>query len=141
MQAFAWVGWIFITVQLATTVFILIRTGDWDGHIFERPEKPVSVEEGSSYKEQRAGSELDAVPWSHREGRSQRTESYSFSSFSAVVPHWLAWSDGRSSLRSSAATTTPASRRQSGQTRRKSSLATHATFTRANNQPPPPGSL
>jgi hypothetical protein len=140
MLAFAWIGWIFVTVQLGITVFILVRTGDWDGHIFEWLEKPVNVDEESGQKEQKAGSELDAVSWSHREGRSERTESYRLSSFSAVVPHWLAWSEGRSSPSSSIAPTTPPSRQQSRQTRRKSSLATHVTFndqSRANNQSPP----
>jgi len=111
---------------------VLLRTGDWGGHVFEQPKGPTTVEEGGGPMEPNASPEANAdvaTPPSYREGQSQTTESYRLSSFSDVVPYWLAWSNARISPRSSVAPTDrPNSNQQSPQTRRKSSLVTHATF-------------
>lgn len=91
MLAFAWFGWVFITINLVVSISILARSGQWDGHIYERAQKCVTVEEDSSYMEQKAGSEMNAVPWTYPQAETSRrsgTESLQLSSFSAFIP-WL----------------------------------------------------
>lgn len=100
MLAFAWIGWAFIVAHLTTSIVSLAQTGAWDGHIYERAQRPTMVDEESSYMEQKAGSEMDAVPWSyHGADTSRGANSFRLSSFSAFMP-WIV-SSGVTSERSS----------------------------------------
>ncbi|KAG8874381.1 hypothetical protein FRC20_006147 [Serendipita sp. 405] len=114
LLAFAWLDTIFLTCLLLPALFHVSRTRTWDQHVVEQWTKPNPIGDGraTSYIEQKAGSEANAIrPWTYQV--ESRIVSYRVSSLSDVLP-WLAWSDSQPSHAPSILDPASTNRRASG---------------------------